>query len=512
MVVRTLALLVLADAAVADSRPWMNKADPPGVRAKKLVKEMKMEEKLVMLHGPISPMPCCECFNKTTGKIIDKACAYTGNVVPNERLGIPPIHMNDGPQGFRENMWPGTTTAWPSSLTVAASWDPVATGKWGDGMGKEFFAKGANVQLGPGVCLARVPRNGRNFEYLSGEDPFLGHELVQPVIKGIQDNNVVANAKHYVNNNQETNRGSVSELVDERTRFELYYPPFWGATKAGLGSIMCSYNKINGVWSCENPETLGNLKKDLGFEGWVMSDWGATHSTSIMAGLDQEMPGASDMNDAKITAGIAAKNITEAAVDESVTRILTGMFMAGVIDKHDEDKMAYDFSKHSANVTSDAAAQLARELSANSTVLLKNEGGVLPLSASDKVAVIGLADQDNALTHGGGSGQVVPSWTITPLAGISAAAGKGKVTYNPGTDATSAAAAAKAADVAVVFVGSLSSEGSDRKSLSLDDGSVKAITAQDALIEAVVAANPKTVVVLTVPGAILMPWSTKVTR
>lgn len=101
----------------------------------------------------------------------------------------------------------------------------------------------------------------------------MGHELVQPVIKGIQDNNVVANAKHYVNNNQETNRGSVSELVDERTRFEMYYPPFAGAVKAGLGSIMCSYNKINGVWSCENPETLGDLKKELGFEGWVMSDW-----------------------------------------------------------------------------------------------------------------------------------------------------------------------------------------------------------------------------------------------
>ena len=152
----------------------------------------------------------------------------------------------------------------------------------------------------------------------------------------------------------------------------------------------------------------------------------ATHSTSIMAGLDQEMPGASDMNDAAINAGIAAKNITEAAVDDSVTRILTGMFLAGVMDKYAEDKMAYDVSKHSANVTSESAAQLARELSANSTVLLKNEGGVLPLTASDKVAVIGLADQDNALTHGGGSGQVTPSWTITPLAGISAAAGKGK--------------------------------------------------------------------------------------
>jgi beta-glucosidase len=170
-------------------------------------------------------------------------------------------------------IFPGTTTAWPSGLTVASSWDVNVMGQWGDGMGKEFFAKGANVQLGPGVCLARVPRNGRNFEYLSGEDPFLGYVLVQPVIKGIQSHNVVANAKHYVQNNQETDRSAISELVDERTRFEMYYPVFEGAVKAGVGSMMCSYNKINGVWSCENPTTLGDLKNSLGFKGYVMSDW-----------------------------------------------------------------------------------------------------------------------------------------------------------------------------------------------------------------------------------------------
>ena len=151
---------------------------------------------------------------------------------------------------------------------------------------------GANVQLGPGLCLARVPRNGRNFEYLSGEDPYLGYTLVQPVIHGIQSQKVVANAKHYAMNNQETNRGSVSEEVDERTRFEMYYPAFAGAIEANVGSIMCSYNKINGIWSCENPVTLGDdLKNYSGFKGYVMSDWGATHSTSIMDGLDVEMPG-----------------------------------------------------------------------------------------------------------------------------------------------------------------------------------------------------------------------------
>ena len=134
--------------------------------------------------------------------------------------------MNDGPQGFRDNNHRGTSTTWPSALTVAAAWDTELMQLWGIAMGKEFYGKGANGQLGPGVCLARVPKNGRNFEYLSGEDPFLGYTLVQPVVKGIQSQGIIANAKHYALNNQETNRGTVSDNADERTRFEMYYPPF----------------------------------------------------------------------------------------------------------------------------------------------------------------------------------------------------------------------------------------------------------------------------------------------
>ena len=155
---KTAGLLLLtvsarATAELAD-KPWMNRADPPTTRAKALLAKMSQAEKLVMLHGPVAPMPCCECHNKSG--IIDAACAYTGNVLGNEALGIPPIHMNDGPQGFRESIYPGTTTAWPSSLTVAASFDVEMAEKWGDGMGKEFFAKGANVQLGPGGKFYRL--------------------------------------------------------------------------------------------------------------------------------------------------------------------------------------------------------------------------------------------------------------------------------------------------------------------------------------------------------------------
>ena len=141
-------------------------------------------------------------------------------------------------------------------------------------MGDEFYRKGSNVQLGPGVNLARVPRNGRNFEYLSGEDSYLGYQLVQPLVRGIQSQGVIANAKHWVENNQEINRDTVSENVDERTRHELYYQPFYGAVEANVGSFMCSYNKVNNVWACENPETLNvDLKGHLGFKGFVMSDW-----------------------------------------------------------------------------------------------------------------------------------------------------------------------------------------------------------------------------------------------
>jgi beta-glucosidase len=242
-------LLLLSSAVSADAPTWMNITDPPAVRASALLREMSLQEKVTMLHGPPSGS-CCECDEKE-----GPLCNYTGNIAPNSRLGIPQIKMNDGPQGFRDNKHPGTSTSWPSAMTVAASWDEELLMAYGVAMGREFAGKGANVQLGPGVCVARVPQNGRNFEYLSGEDPFLGYTLVQPVVRGIQSQGVIANAKHYALNNQETNRfqppdlrphfraldtpppililprspflspaarrTTVSDDADERTRFEM---------------------------------------------------------------------------------------------------------------------------------------------------------------------------------------------------------------------------------------------------------------------------------------------------
>lgn len=294
---------------IGEIKAWMQDGATSEERALALIEEMTLEEKIVMLHGA------------PTDKV-----GYVGYVPGNERLGIPALRLNDGPQGYRDNDYPGTSTAWPSALTVSATWDADLLQRWGEAMGAEFYGKGANVFLGPGLNLARVPLNGRNFEYASGEDPYVGYTLAQPIIKGVQSQGVIANAKHWVNNNQETDRSSYSASVEERTQHELYYWPFLGAIEAGVGSFMCSYNKIGGTYACENSLTLNTgLRGDLDFKGWVMSDWGATHSTSIKEGLDQEMPGSDYFNEETLKSMLDSGSLTETTIDESLKRIFTPM-------------------------------------------------------------------------------------------------------------------------------------------------------------------------------------------
>eukprot|EP01065_Artemidia_motanka_P050031 TRINITY_DN8468_c0_g1_i1.p1 TRINITY_DN8468_c0_g1~~TRINITY_DN8468_c0_g1_i1.p1 ORF type:complete len:787 (+),score=185.23 TRINITY_DN8468_c0_g1_i1:59-2362(+) len=397
------AVVAAAVAGVAGHRRWMNTAESPQQRAAKLVSEMTTAEKLSLMHGS------CD--------------GYTGNVCAIDRLGVPQLKFNDGPQGFRDTDLPGSTTSWPGTMTVAASWDPDLLSEWGKAMGMEFYKKGANVQLGPGVCVARVPRNGRNFEYISGEDPFLGYTLVQPVVRGIQSVGVVANGKHFVANNQETDRHNISSNVDERTLFEIYYPPFEGAVKAGLGSVMCSYNRICkdcppgaiGNWSCENSDTLGDLKDRLGFQGWVMSDWGATHSTSINRGLDQEMPHDLYMGDT-LTKMVAAGEVSMAKVDDTAKRILWPFFAVGVFDRPNNNTI-------DSNVSTPQHKALARNLSAQSTVLLQNKDGLLPIRKDAKNILVVGKQAVAPLVHGGGSGHVDAGVVSTPLDAIRAAAG-----------------------------------------------------------------------------------------
>ena len=218
----------------------------PEERAEEMLQQMNTTEKLAMLHGHKG--------------------IYVGNIVGNERLSIPSINMHDGPQGFRVTTTTspeGSTTAWPSALTAAASWDTDLVYRFHAAMATEFKQKGANVQLAPGIGIARVPTAGRNFEYLSGEDPVLGATLVGPAVRGIQDQGIIANAKHWVNNEIEDKRKTVSSNVNKKTRFEIYYPPFEAAVKSGVLSVMCSYNRINDEYACQNKETLTDHLKGM---------------------------------------------------------------------------------------------------------------------------------------------------------------------------------------------------------------------------------------------------------
>jgi len=243
---------------------------PSRQKVGKILAQMTLQEKIAMVHG-VQPTP------------------YAGTVIANTRLSIPPLNLEDGPQGVADKTL--LVTCWPSALTVVASWDLDLQYAFGAAMGKEQRIKGSGVMLGPMINIARVPMGGRNFESY-GEDPYLSSQMVAVSVEAIQSQQVIACVKHFVDNNQEFERGFVSANVPERAQWEIYYPGYKSAVDAGVGSIMCSYNKINNTYSCENNQTLNtDLKERMGFKGFVVSDWGATHSTieSANSGLDMQM-------------------------------------------------------------------------------------------------------------------------------------------------------------------------------------------------------------------------------
>ena len=482
----------------------------PASDAQAMLLKMSLHEKIMLLHG-IRNEPHVDAF-------------YTGGTpaIHNATSGvhIPPLNLNDGPQGFRGPDDQPSSTAWPAALTVGASFDVELAGKWGNAMGREFFDKGANVQLGPGMCVGRLPTNGRLFEYISGEDPFLGAAMVRPLVRGIQASGVIANAKHWVVNSQETERHFSTSAVDERTRFEMYYPPFAAAIQAGVGSIMCSYNLIQaeglnetGTWSCEDDETLaGDLKRRLNFSGWVMSDWRATHSTSIRSGLDQEMPGNSFMGQDLYDAVLNETNpITEDDVNESCLRILTQMYRIGLFDHFEHWENA---SNHARDVTSASHSKLAREIAAAGTVLLKNEGYVLPIRtvAGKSVLLLGVNAGSNVTIHGGGSGRVAPTYVVSPFDGLSRRLqGTGvNVLYDDGSNITAAAAMSANADYTIVFAATDSSEGMDRPTLDFPQEQNALIRAVSRVNSARRAGKSSVVVVCLNPGPVLTTWSAHV--
>eukprot|EP01060_Flectonema_neradi_P024712 TRINITY_DN335_c16_g1_i1.p1 TRINITY_DN335_c16_g1~~TRINITY_DN335_c16_g1_i1.p1 ORF type:complete len:672 (+),score=131.14 TRINITY_DN335_c16_g1_i1:45-2060(+) len=460
-------------------------AQSPAQRAAALLAKMDLSDKIRMLHGT---------------ELDDVEDHYVGEIKGNEKLKIPDIRMNDGPQGFRTTYHPGTSTQWPSGLGIAATWDVNAVTEWASNMADEFVTKGADILLGPAVCVARVPVNGRNFEYISGEDPKLGATLVAPVVQAIQKKGVMANLKHFILNNQETDRTTSSSDVDERTLHEIYSPPFESAVKAGVLTVMCSYNLINGEHSCQHNSTLRTLlREQWGYKGWVMSDWMATHSVkdAAMNGLDQEMPMGLHFGE-PLEIEVRENRIPEKVVDEKVMNILTSMFEIGMFNR---SKFP---GTPATNATSTAHMQSAANLASEAAILLKNDKQLLPLPTSlANIAVFNAPASSKPITGGKGSGAVAPSHRTTILEAIKRRLPNATVTYYDGDDQQKIVELAKASDASIVVLATISGEGKDRVNLSFPENEI-------ATAKLVSQNQPKTVAVGITPGAVLTNWDSTI--
>src|SRR5712691_4854671 len=392
--------------ASAHDRPWLNTSLSADERAALLLAQMTLEEKVGMVHGKSND-------------------AYS--MAPITRLGIPALTMADGPAGINE----GKATALPAPIGLAATWDLAAAEQYGELLGREAEATGHNVFLGSCLDIARVPVYGRLFEAF-GEDPVLTGLMAVRSIQGVQRHPIVATAKHYNVNTQEENRLVIDAQLDERTLQEIYTLPFVLAVQEGqVGAVMSAYNKVNGVYSCENPHLLTSiLKQQLGFKGWVMSDFEATHSTveAANAGLDQEMPSAKFFGEQLLSA-LKTGQVSLGTLEDKVWRILRTMFAFGLFE-HPVQVRPLPVQEH---------GKQAREIAGKGIVLLKNAGGLLPLSSQQvrSVAVIG-GDADHNIA-GGGSSLVKPTYLVSMLEGIRRRVGEGvRVEYAEGVDPASA--------------------------------------------------------------------------
>ncbi|GAA4623483.1 glycoside hydrolase family 3 C-terminal domain-containing protein [Actinoallomurus vinaceus] len=454
----------------APARPWMDRSLSPQKRAELLVARMTLDEKVLEIHMLDVP-------------------DHPREVAGIERLGIPALKITNGPAGAGpgDSSTAQPATALPAALGMSASWDPQVAAAFGRVAGQEVADRGEGLIEAPGLNITRVPRNGRNFEYL-GEDPYLAARMVVPEVRGIQAQGVIAEIKHYAANNQETDRKTINEVIDERALREIYLPAFEAAvTRGRAGAVMCAYPSVNGQFGCENTHQLKDvLRGEWGFDGFVQSDYTANHSTvaSALAGLDLDMKHVNYGDATK--AAVLGGQLDESVVDRMLVRRFAQMFRFGL----------FEHPRTPTPIPAQRDGAVARSIAEQSAVLLKNSGGRLPLRGVRSVAVIG-PYAGAAHTGGGGSSAVTPLYTVSPVDGIKS---KGvAVTYADGTDPAAAAALAKAADVAVVMVGNKDKEGGDRPNLSLPDG-------QDKLVSAVAAANPRTVVVLKTGGPVLMPW------
>jgi beta-glucosidase len=509
----------------SDKPRYLDSTLPVEQRLDDLMPRLTTEEKLGLIHA---------------------ATQFTNAGIP--RLGIPPLHMSDGPHGVREEISPtswkpaGRTddfaTYMPVSILLAATWNPALAQQYGAVIADEARQRGKEIMLGPGVNLMRTPLNGRNFEYF-GEDPWLTSRIAVDYIRGVQAGQVASCVKHFALNNQEIERGSIDVQVDDRTLHELYLPAFEAAVKeAGVLSVMGAYNRYRGQYCCHNEYLLNTvLKGEWGFNGLVMSDWGGVHDTFEAAkyGMDLEMgtrgPFAEYHLARPFQEGLEAGKLPMSLLDDKARRVLRVAFAVGAVEGR---------APGSINTVEHQAT--ARKIAEEGIVLLKNDGAVLPLDLTKikTIAVIG----ENAVrrqAHGGWSSEIKAFYEITPLEGVTQRVGsKANLVFATGyvsavhrrTEATDTAgvartelvakqepsaeeliqraeSAAKAADVAVIFAGlnhepKLDTEGSDRPDMRLPFG-------QDELIRRVTAANPKTVVVLVSGSPLEMDsWISKV--
>ena len=502
---------VLATDAAATDVETTSSSTSADERARALVAQMSQDEKFAWLSGPMA-IPL-NGQNKPEGAL-GSAAFYPG--VP--RLGIPAMQQSDASLGVGNlgNVRPGDhSTALPSSLLLGATFNPTLAFESGTVVGREARDKGFNVQLAGGANLVREPRGGRNFEYIS-EDPLLTGVLAGQSVAGIQAQGVVSTVKHFIANAQETGRVMVSSNMSEAAMRESDLLAFQLAIEIGQpGSVMPGYNLINGDYASQNAFLLDTvLKQQWGYKGWVMSDWGATHSTekAVLAGLDVQS--GANLDDAHhfgqpLRDAVASGRIPQQRIDDSVTRILRSLIAVGALDATAAPSASSDFSQHRLTVQRQAEEGI---------VLLKNQNGALPLPLRRKRLLVVGAHADHGVLCGGGSSSVTPLGSLSlpgidmmgvqvskvyqpssPLQAIREESGAQQVDFLDGGDVSLAVAQAALADAVIVFAQEWRSEALDAEGLGLPD-------AQDALIEALAQGHSKVIVVLQSGGPVTMPW------
>jgi beta-glucosidase len=491
------------------ARPWEERTRSPRERAEALVAAMTIEQKIAQLHGAMETIDIYALMEQAgeTGADMDALAAQVRverHVTGMEELGIPRFRITNGPVGV--GMGDGTpsppATSLPMTIGLAAGFDPALARAYGAIIGRETATLGQHVLEGPGVCLHRTATAGRNFEYFS-EDPYLSGVMGVEVAKAIQEHGVIAMGKHFVLNDQEHERFRTSVEVDEHVLRELYLLPFEMLVKdAGIAAVMSAYNRIRGVYATEYRYTLTEiLRHEWGFEGYVQSDFWSCRSAapSLNAGMDHEMPDAKWLNEDNVKAALRDTSLEIKTVDRALVRRFTQMFRFGQFDRP-YDPGEIDAASHGA---------VARRIGTEIAVLLKNDGGLLPLDPNaGSVVIVGQSTYvDDACLGGGGSSKVIPLYTVPPLDGmrdvladLSGSATVTKVTVADDlSNLDEAKAVAADADVVVIMAGLVATEGEDQPDMNL-------LNDQDRLIAEVAPVNAATVVVLKDGNPVLMPW------